>query len=176
MAKRSPSAWSSPPASATGWGCSRAKIWRATTLSSPASAFRCAARPSRCRRCAPPCASIRRDRGAPSAGRLTPPRAEVPTPAFMPVATQGAVKALAGEDLLQAGAMMLLANAYHLYLRPGSELVRRLGGLHRFMAWPGPILADSGGFQVFSLGPFRRVSEEGGQFVSHWDGTRHLFP
>jgi len=116
-----------------------------------------------------------RDPSGARVGRLITARAEVPTPAFMPVATQGAVKALAGEDLLQAGAMMLLANAYHLYLRPGSELVRRLGGLHRFMAWPGPILTDSGGFQVFSLGPFRRVSEEGVQFVSHWDGTRHLF-
>ncbi|MDP2954192.1 MAG: tRNA guanosine(34) transglycosylase Tgt, partial [Chloroflexota bacterium] len=96
------------------------------------------------------------------------------TPAFMPVASQGSVKSLSPEELTALGAQMLLANAYHLYLRPGAEVVRGLGGLHRFMGWSGPILTDSGGFQVFSLGHLRRLDEEGILFRSHLDGSQHL--
>jgi queuine tRNA-ribosyltransferase len=93
----------------------------------------------------------------------------------MPVGTLGTVKALDPEDLRAAGASMILANAYHLHLRPGDDLVRTLGGIHRFMQWDGPILTDSGGFQVFSLAAIRRVSEEGVEFQSHIDGSRRHF-
>ena len=99
----------------------------------------------------------------------------VRTPAFMPVGTSGAVKGITHRDLRTTGAEIVLANTYHLFLRPGDELVARCGGLHRFMAWPGPILTDSGGYQVFSLGARRTVSEDGVRFRSHLDGTEHLF-
>ncbi len=107
-------------------------------------------------------------------GRLVLARGAVETPAFMPVGTLGTVKAMTPEELRGLGAELLLANTYHLYLRPGHELVRELGGLHRFMHWDGPILTDSGGFQVFSLAPLRKISEEGVTFQSHLDGSRHL--
>ena len=97
----------------------------------------------------------------------------IDTPQFMPVGTQGAVKALTPADLRTAGAQILLANTYHLSLRPGEARIARLGGLHRFMAWDGPILTDSGGFQVFSLGHLRTVDDDGVTFTSHLDGSAH---
>jgi queuine tRNA-ribosyltransferase len=110
-------------------------------------------------------------------GTFRTPHGDVETPAFMPVGTLGTVKALDPEELRAAGATMVLANAYHLHLRPGDELVRALGGIHRFMAWDGPMLTDSGGFQVFSLATLRKVSEEGVEFRSHIDGSvRHFSP
>ena len=118
-------------------------------------------------------ALLRRD-GAARLGRLATPHGEIETPAFMPVATQGSVKSLDPDDLRAAGAQIVLANTYHLFLRPGHELVRDMGGLHRFMAWDGPILTDSGGFQVFSLSKLRRLGEEGVEFRSHLDGSLRL--
>mgnify|MGYP001055419129 CR=1 FL=1 len=94
---------------------------------------------------------------------------------FMPVGTQASVKAVSSEDLQEHKVTMVLANTYHLYLRPGHRRIERLGGLHRFMNWPKPILTDSGGYQVYSLGELRRVSEEGVLFQSHLDGSEHLF-
>ena len=111
--------------------------------------------------------------GSARAGLLRTPHGDVPTPAFMPVATQGAVKAMAPGDLRAAGAKIVLGNAYHLYLRPGIDIVERLGGLHRFMAWDGPILTDSGGFQGFSLEHLREITEGGISFKSHVDGSLH---
>jgi queuine tRNA-ribosyltransferase len=107
-------------------------------------------------------------------GRLRTRRGVVETPVFMPVGTQATVKAMLPEALKEVGAQIILANTYHLYLRPGHELVRTLGGLHRFMNWNRPILTDSGGFQVFSLGDLRRIDEEGVRFQSHLDGSSHL--
>ena len=104
-------------------------------------------------------------------GRMTTARGEVATPAFMPVGTRGVVKTLTPDELEAAGASIILANTYHLWLRPGHELIRDLGGLHRFCGWGGPILTDSGGFQVFSLAALRTVREEGVEFRSHLDGT-----
>jgi queuine tRNA-ribosyltransferase len=101
-------------------------------------------------------------------------RGVVDTPAFMAVATQGSVKSLVPADLRAAGAQIVLANTYHLFLRPGSEVIRGLGGLHRFMAWDGPILTDSGGFQVWSLAKLRTLSEEGVEFRSHIDGSLRM--
>jgi queuine tRNA-ribosyltransferase len=117
---------------------------------------------------------VERTDGRARLGRMTTPHGEVATPAFMPVGTQGTVKAVTPEDLVQCGAEILLCNTYHLYLRPGHELVRDLGGLHRFMHWDGPILTDSGGFQVFSLSALRRIADEGVTFRSHLDGSLHL--
>src|SRR3954452_13385008 len=97
-------------------------------------------------------------------GVFTTPHGEVETPMFMPVGTLATVKALDPDDLTGAGAQMILANAYHLHLRPGDDLVREMGGLHRFMHWNGPILTDSGGFQVFSLATLRTISEDGVEF------------
>lgn len=113
--------------------------------------------------------------GAARAGVFTTPHGPVETPVFMPVGTLGAVKALDPMDLTAMGAGMILSNAYHLHLRPGDELVREMGGLHRFMGWNGPILTDSGGFQVFSLATLRNVTEEGVEFQSHIDGSRRFF-
>src|SRR5688572_2169332 len=106
------------------------------------------------------------------AGRLLLPHGSVATPCFMPVGTQGTVRTLSPTDLKRAGAELVLANTYHLHVRPGEDVVARLGGLHRFMAWDRPLLTDSGGFQVFSLEGFRRVDEEGVEFQSHVDGSR----
>jgi len=108
-------------------------------------------------------------------GRLLTAHGAVQTPIFMPVGTVGSVKAVCPQDLREVGAQIILGNTYHLYLRPGDELVARRGGLHRFMHWDGPILTDSGGFQVFSLSDLRRLGEEGVEFRSHLDGSRHLF-
>lgn len=105
-------------------------------------------------------------------GRLRTGHGEVETPAFMPVGSLGTVKAMTSEELKAAGTQMVLANAYHLMLRPGAELIAKLGGLHRFMAWDGPILTDSGGFQVYSLARLCRLEDEGVEFRSHLDGAR----
>ncbi|HEV8439444.1 MAG TPA: tRNA guanosine(34) transglycosylase Tgt [Methylomirabilota bacterium] len=115
--------------------------------------------------------------GVARTGRMRTPHGAVDTPAFMPVATQGSVKSLSPADLRAAGVQIVLANTYHLFLRPGHELVRDLGGLHRFMGWEGPILTDSGGFQVWSLSKLRKISEDGVEFRSHLDGSlRFLSP
>jgi queuine tRNA-ribosyltransferase len=108
-------------------------------------------------------------------GRLATPHGVVETPVFMPVGTNATVKALDPEDLRDVGATMILANTYHLYLRPGHERIGRLGGLHSFMAWDRPILTDSGGFQVVSLGEMRSVDDDGVTFRSHLDGSLHAF-
>lgn len=107
-------------------------------------------------------------------GRVTTPHGTFETPAFMPVGTQATVKTLSSEEVAATGSEILLGNTYHLYLRPGHETVARLGGLHRFMVWPRPILTDSGGYQVFSLARLNRIGEEGVVFQSHLDGSRHL--
>ncbi len=107
-------------------------------------------------------------------GRLTTPRGEIETPAFMPVGTQATVKSLSPEDLEECGAQIILGNTYHLYLRPGHDVIQSLGGLHRFMNWKKPILTDSGGFQVFSLAKLAKVTEEGVTFQSHLDGSTHF--
>jgi queuine tRNA-ribosyltransferase len=107
------------------------------------------------------------------AGRLALPHGEVETPAFMPVGTNATVKAVELDTLRDIGVGLILCNAYHLYLRPGVEVIRRAGGLHRFMAWDRNILTDSGGFQIFSLAPFRKLADEGVAFRSHIDGSAH---
>src|SRR5215470_11002121 len=106
-------------------------------------------------------------------GRLHTPHGTFDTPVFMPIGTQATVKTLRTSDLLACGAQIILCNSYHLFLRPGHDLIRSFGGLHTFMDWPCPILTDSGGFQVFSLRTLARVSEEGVSFQSHLDGARH---
>lgn len=106
-------------------------------------------------------------------GRIITPRGMIPTPAFMPVGTQGTVKALTPEMLKDCGATIILANTYHLYLRPGHKLISSLGGLRKFINWSGPILTDSGGFQIYSLGELRSVSDGGVVFRSHIDGSSH---
>ncbi len=111
--------------------------------------------------------------GAARRGRLVTAHGSVETPAFMPVGTAATVKAMAPPELAHTGAEMILANTYHLMLRPGAERIARLGGLHRFMNWPGPILTDSGGYQVMSLAALRKLSEGGVVFQSHLDGSRH---
>jgi queuine tRNA-ribosyltransferase len=108
------------------------------------------------------------------AGRVCTAHGDVLTPAFMPVGTAGSVKTLSPDEVAQAGADIVLANTYHLYLRPGVEVVRAMGGLHRFMGWSGTILTDSGGFQVMSLADLRRVTDRGVEFRSHLDGSRHV--
>ncbi len=115
--------------------------------------------------------------GAARTGTLVLPHGPVETPVFMPVGTQGTVRALSPGDLKAVGSQLVLANTYHLHVRPGEGVVERLGGLHRFMAWDRPLLTDSGGFQVFSLEGFRRVDDDGVEFQSHTDGgRRHLTP
>jgi queuine tRNA-ribosyltransferase len=108
-------------------------------------------------------------------GRLLLPHQTVETPVFMPVGTQGTVKAVPQDTLESLGAEIILGNTYHLYLRPGHEPIRRMGGLHRFISWPRAILTDSGGFQVFSLSSLRKVTDDGVQFRSHLDGSSHFF-
>ena len=116
--------------------------------------------------------------GAARCGEMRTPHGVVHTPAFMPVGTQGAVKSVTHRDLgdlgAGLGAEIILGNTYHLYLRPGDDLIARAGGLHRFIGWERPILTDSGGYQVFSLAERRRISEDGAEFQSHLDGSRHL--
>ncbi len=107
-------------------------------------------------------------------GRLRTEHGDFETPVFMPVGTQGCVKALSSDDLIEAGAEFILANTYHLYLRPGHTVIKHLGGLHRFMNWERPILTDSGGFQVYSLAALREITEAGVTFQSHLDGSRHF--
>jgi queuine tRNA-ribosyltransferase len=109
------------------------------------------------------------------AGRLRTPHGIVETPAFMPVGTQAAVKALSSAELREAGVTIVLANAYHLYLRPGADLIAEAGGLHSFMGWHGPLLTDSGGYQAFSLASLARVDDDGVTFRSHLDGSSHRF-
>jgi queuine tRNA-ribosyltransferase len=109
------------------------------------------------------------------AGVFTTPHGEIPLPAFAPVGTQATVKTVSPEELEDAGATLILSNTYHLYLRPGADVIARLGGLHPFMGWSHPILTDSGGFQVFSLQGMRRVDEDGVTFRSHLDGSEHRF-
>lgn len=113
--------------------------------------------------------------GQARAGVFHTPHGNIPTPIFAPVGTQATVKALQPRDLRDTGAILVLANTYHLYLRPGDELIRELGGLHQFMQWEHPILTDSGGFQVFSLGELRKIDDEGVTFRSHHDGSTHRF-
>ena len=108
-------------------------------------------------------------------GRLETPHGTIETPAFLPIGTAGTVKGLTQGNLEDLGAQIVLANTYHLYLRPGHERIRALGGLHSFMAWPRPILTDSGGYQVFSLAELRKVTDEGVTFRSHLDGSEHFF-
>ncbi|MGA9753672.1 MAG: tRNA guanosine(34) transglycosylase Tgt [Desulfobaccales bacterium] len=110
----------------------------------------------------------------PRLGEITTARGVIETPVFMPVGTYATVKTLTPEDLQEIGAAIILSNTYHLYLRPGVETIRELGGLHRFMHWDGPILTDSGGYQIFSLAPFRTITDEGVTFRSHLDGSTHI--
>jgi queuine tRNA-ribosyltransferase len=119
--------------------------------------------------------SIQTQTGAARQSRIHTAHGDVETPAFMPVGTAGTVKAVSQDILEELGAQIILGNTYHLYLRPGHELVHRLGGLHKFMSWERALLTDSGGFQVFSLSELRKVKEEGVSFRSHLDGTSHLF-
>jgi len=113
--------------------------------------------------------------GAARTGTFTTPHGNVETPAFMPVGTNGSVKGVSPEEIEAIGTSMILANTYHLYLRPGHELVRELGGVHEFMRWDGPILTDSGGYQVFSLSASNEIRDDGVVFQSHIDGSSHLF-
>jgi queuine tRNA-ribosyltransferase len=109
------------------------------------------------------------------AGVIHTPHGDIPTPVFAPVGTQATVKTLTPADLQELGAKLILSNTYHLYLRPGADLIANFGGLHHFMQWPGPILTDSGGFQVFSLEGLRKVDDDGVTFRSHIDGSEHRF-
>ena len=127
------------------------------TVSTPGFGFRIIARDGEARR-----------------GEMQTAHGVVQTPAFMPVGTQGAVKAITHRDLEDVGAEIILGNTYHLYLRPGDDLIARAGGLHTFIAWDRPILTDSGGYQIFSLADRRRISEDGAEFRSHLDGSLHL--
>jgi queuine tRNA-ribosyltransferase len=115
------------------------------------------------------------DRTAARAGVMHTSRGDIPTPVFAPVGTLATVKTMTPADLRELGATLILANTYHLYLRPGADLVARMGGLHRFMGWDGPILTDSGGFQVFSLEGLRQITDQGVTFRSHIDGSTHTF-
>ncbi|HMO96261.1 MAG TPA: tRNA guanosine(34) transglycosylase Tgt, partial [Tepidiformaceae bacterium] len=112
---------------------------------------------------------------SPRTGIVTTAHGSIHTPAFMPVGTLANVKTLLPAEVRATGAEIMLVNAYHLYLRPGPELVAKIGGVHRFMRWDGPVLSDSGGFQVFSLSNLRKVTEEGVRFRSHIDGSEHQY-
>jgi len=118
---------------------------------------------------------IEAESGGARAGVLSTPHGAVKTPCFMPVGTRATVKTLSPRDLEEAGAGIILANAYHLYFRPGAEIIASAGGLHRFMSWDGPILTDSGGFQVFSLGDTAKIHNDGVSFRSLYDGSEHFF-
>ncbi len=107
-------------------------------------------------------------------GKLTTAHGEVNTPVFMPVGTQGSVKTLTNAEVKECGAEIILGNAYHLYLRPGLDVIEKAGGLHKFMGWDKPILTDSGGYQIFSLATLRKLTEEGAEFSSHIDGSKHF--
>ena len=109
------------------------------------------------------------------AGNVYTPHGIINTPAFMPIGTLGTVKAMTMRDVKETGAEVILGNTYHLYLRPGPELIKEAGGLHKFIGWDRPILTDSGGFQVFSLAHMRKITDEGVEFTSHIDGTKHFF-
>jgi queuine tRNA-ribosyltransferase len=117
--------------------------------------------------------TLKKTDGGARLGRIATPRGEIRTPAFMPVGTAGTVKGLYLDQVREAGSDIILGNTYHLMLRPGAERIAALGGLHKFIGWDGPILTDSGGFQVMSLGKLRKISEEGATFQSHLDGGRH---
>ena len=108
-------------------------------------------------------------------GILKTDHGEIETPIFMPVGTVGAVKTMAPEELKDVGSQIILGNTYHLYLRPGIDVINKAGGLHKFNSWDKPILTDSGGFQVFSLARLNKISDKGVEFQSHLDGSRHLF-
>lgn len=112
--------------------------------------------------------------GSARAGRFHTPHGTIHTPVFMPVGTQATVKSMAPDELVEVGSEIILSNTYHLYLRPGADIVRRAGGLHSFMNWPRPILTDSGGFQVYSLASMRQVEDDGVWFRSHLDGSKHF--
>jgi queuine tRNA-ribosyltransferase len=118
--------------------------------------------------------AVTHEDGAARRGVLTLPHGRVDTPQFMPVGTVGSVRAIAPDDLDRVGVQIVLGNTYHLLLRPGPDLIAAMGGLHRFMSWPRPILTDSGGFQVYSLAEQRKITEEGALFRSHLDGSKHL--
>ena len=118
--------------------------------------------------------SLQKTSGKARAGVITTPHGEIHTPVFMPVGTQATVKTMTPEEVKAIGAEIILGNTYHLYLRPSDDLVAKFGGLHKFMNWDKPILTDSGGFQVFSLGALRKIKEEGVYFSSHIDGSKHF--
>ncbi len=118
--------------------------------------------------------TLEKTNGKARAGEIETPHGRIKTPVFMPVGTQATVKTMTPEEVEKLGAEIILGNTYHLYLRPGDDLVARFGGLHKFMNWNGPILTDSGGFQVFSLGALRKIKEEGVYFRSHLDGSKHF--
>ncbi|MFA6810387.1 MAG: tRNA guanosine(34) transglycosylase Tgt [Desulfoplanes sp.] len=122
-----------------------------------------------------PLFTLEKTDGRARAATLSTPHGSIQTPIFMPVGTQGSVKSLDPNDLHGLGAQIILGNTYHLYLRPGDEMIARRGGLHRFMRWDKPILTDSGGFQVFSLSALRKITDEGVEFASHIDGSKHMF-
>jgi len=113
--------------------------------------------------------------GRARAGVFHTPHGDIPTPIFAPVGTQATVKAVTPAQLEEIGASLVLSNTYHLYLRPGADLVAEMGGLHQFMQWPHPMLTDSGGFQVFSLADMRKIDDDGVTFKSHIDGSTHRF-
>ena len=114
------------------------------------------------------------DTGA-RAGILHTPHGDIETPVYMPVGTQATVKGVFPRDLKEAGSQIILSNTYHLYMRPGDDIVKKAGGLHKFMNWDKPILTDSGGFQVFSLGKLNKITDEGVEFSSNIDGSKHFF-
>src|SRR5690606_14846964 len=118
---------------------------------------------------------VLKTQGRARAGIFHTPHGPIQTPVFAPVGTQATVKAVTPRQLEEVGASLVLSNTYHLHLRPGEDLVREMGGLHEFMAWPRPMLTDSGGFQVFSLAKINRIDDEGVTFRSHIDGSAHRF-